>query len=270
MSEEQRGSRGPAKDNQGLMKDTIRQLKDDGVQFGLNSLLEPVVFMPDDPFQKYWPADSQRFMVHLSAVFYDQSGGRFLKPSDRELLRDLLLQECYTGQRQLTEVEAEETERVPVVQAILAFFNRKEEFEGMTADLLKELWKDDIQRQLTKCGDFPLMTNIFSRQLKRLSPILRGYGIEVVIHHEEDGSHSKLTRSGGFQREPDASPAESSGSSSGGSQGEARGTGAPDDTDARNGSCDSCHPYRPDSQQPQGKQIKLVPVFTKCEDRRSL
>lgn len=192
------------------LRRVIEDLKNSGVQFFVNTLTEPVVFLPDSPFQQYWKADDDRVRSHLSAAYHDLSKGDYLKHGERDMVLDLLKAECYKGGRRLTEIEGPQTENDPIVQALIVFASETESFDGMTSLLLDKLREHSVQNRIQSDQDFPILTNIFSRRLNRLVPALRGLGIEVTIWHEEDGSHTKLQRLPNFRREPDASTRQSS------------------------------------------------------------
>jgi len=200
---------------------TIEQLKKDGLEFYLNSRLEPTVRIPNDAFQKEWPVDSQRVQDLLVAVHYDISEGGILRSLERDFLLAQLREECRNGGRRFSEFEGVETDRDAIVQAVLCHINKNQMFEGRTVDLLQRLRKIQVEGAITFTEEIPVFTNIFSRRLSRLIPVLKGYGIEVTLDHEEDGSHCTLKRLPEFKVEPqlgqprtDGSPAESSGQSS--------------------------------------------------------
>jgi hypothetical protein len=215
-----------------------QQLKEDGVEFFVNSQLEPTVRIPTDGFQTEWPADSLRFQDHLVSVYYEISNGEILKASERDFLMAQIREECRKGGRRLTEPEATETENDVIVQATLALMNRVSEFSTPTVQLLDYLQKIQKEGCLATSEGIPIFTNIFSRKLSRLIPVLRGYGVEVVMEHKESGSHCTLKRMPSFQIEPKLQEAIADGSrntSSGKSSAATTGTGtdlpSPDDTD---------------------------------------
>ncbi|MEZ6142073.1 MAG: hypothetical protein R3B84_16025 [Zavarzinella sp.] len=189
----------------------IANLKELKLEFYVNTKNEPVVFLPDSPFEKYWPAVHDRVASYICTVYYDLSEGGHIKPSDFTALLYLLKEECYKGGRRLTEIESPEAEKEPIIQALLCYLNRYDSFEGMTATLLNKLSEQEIARKITGFENFPVLTNIFSRRLNRLKPVLRGLGIEADIWHEEDGSHCKVKRMSDFRVESDAFTRQSSG-----------------------------------------------------------
>jgi hypothetical protein len=87
---------------------TIEQLKKDGLEFYLNSRLEPTVRIPNDAFQKEWPVDSQRVQDLLVAVHYDISEGGILRSLERDFLLAQLREECRNGGRRFSEFEGAE------------------------------------------------------------------------------------------------------------------------------------------------------------------
>lgn len=186
------------------LQDVIAEVVRVGVQFFVNTKNEPVVFLPDNPFQQYWQAGHDRVESYLAAVYHDLSNGGYLKPAEQAAVICLLKDACYKGGRRFTELESPEAEKEPIIQALLYFINGVESFDGMTATLLSKLNEREIMRNVRGIEDFPILTNIFSRRLNRLTPVLRGLGIEVSIWHEEDGSHCKLKRLPNFAKEADA------------------------------------------------------------------
>lgn len=180
----------------------FQQLQEDQLEFFLNTQLEPTVLIPNDGFQTEWPVDSQRFRDLLTSMHYEISQGEILKTVDREFLTAQIREECRKGGRRLTEPEAAETEQDVIVQAILSLMNRESRFSVQTAQLVKTLKKIQRDGGLSSTEEIPIFTNIFSRKLSRLIPVLRGYGIEVTLEHKESGSHCLLTRTESFQKEP--------------------------------------------------------------------
>jgi len=213
------------------LQDVIAEVVRVGVQFFVNTKNEPVVFLPDTPFQQYWPGDHDRVESYLAAVYYDLSGGGYIKPAELVAVIALLKDACYKGGRRLTELESPEVEREPIIQALLCFMNGVESFDGMTATLLGKLNEPDVRRKIRGIEDFPILTNIFSRRLNRLTPAIRGFGIEVSIWHEEDGSHCKLKRLPNFVKEADALTRQASGSPSGATRKQGRDFTTADDAD---------------------------------------
>jgi hypothetical protein len=81
----------------------------------------------------------------------------------------------------------------------------------MTATLLTKLNEPNVIRHVKGVEELPALVNIFSRRLNRLTPALRGLGIEVSIWHKEDGSYCSLKRLGHFVKEADALTRQASG-----------------------------------------------------------
>ncbi|MFN4259534.1 MAG: hypothetical protein ACK4RK_09560 [Gemmataceae bacterium] len=192
------------------LQEVIAEVVRVGVHFLVNTKNEPVVFLPDTPFQQYWPAGHDRVESYLAAIYHDLSHGGYLKSAEQAAVVALLKDACYKGGRRFTELESPEAEKEPIIQALLYFVNNVESFDGMTATLLSKLNEPDIMRKVRGIEDFPILTNIFSRRLNRLTPVLRGLGIEVSIWHEEDGSHCTLKRLPNFVKETDALTRQSS------------------------------------------------------------
>ena len=203
----------------------IEQLRQDGMQFGVNTLNVPTVLIPEDQFQTNWPADSQRVTDLLYAVYYELND-EILPAVERDFILTQIREECRDGGRWFGETEAEQTERNVIVQAIMCHMNERAAYDGLTAGLLGLLRALQETNKIAQHEEIPAFTNIFSRRLRRLIPVLKGYGVEASLRHEEDGSYCSLKRLPGFQREPDsattlAKPADdasrqSSGQSSGG------------------------------------------------------
>ncbi len=177
-----------------------KQLQEDKVEFFLNTQLEPTVLIPNDAFQTEWPVDSQRFQDLLVSMFFEIAKG-ILKSTDRDFLMVQIREECRKGGRRLTESEATETDEDVIVQAILALMNRESEFSNQTVILVKNLQEIQKEGRLSSSEGIPIFTNIFSRKLTRLIPVLRGYGVEVVMEHKGNGSHCTLKRMEAFQKE---------------------------------------------------------------------
>ena len=216
------------------------QLQVDKVEFFLNTQLEPTVRIPSDGFQTEWPVDSLRFQDLLVSMFYEISKGGILKSTDRDFLMAQIREECRKGGRELTEPEAEKTDEDVIVQTVVALMNRKSKFSDQTGVLCKELKEIQTANSLSHSEAIPTFTNIFSRKLNRLIPVLRGYGVEVVMEHKESGSHCTLTRMESFQKEPlpeevvpDGSPDESSGEPSVATPKAGAGLPLPDDADGK-------------------------------------
>lgn len=190
--------------------DIYTQLQEDKVEFFLNTHLEPTVLIPSDGFQTEWPVDSQRFQDLLISVFYEISNGGILKASERDFLMAQIREECRKGGRRLTEPEAVETDEDLIVQAILLLANSMPKnatgpvFNDRTVVLLQRLQGLQRDGSIPCSQEIPTFTNIFSRRLARLVPVLLGYGVQIELSHSEDGSRCKLTRLETFQFEPSA------------------------------------------------------------------
>ena len=183
-------------------KEIFTQLQDDGVEFFMNSQSEPNVFIPTDGFRKTWPADSQRVGDLLMSMHYERNAGAILRSPERDFMMGQIREECRRGGRRLTEIEARETDKDVIVQAILALLNNQPKFSGLMVVLVKLLRKIQADAKISFSEEIPIFTNIFSRKLNRLIPVLRGYGVVVEVEHRESGSHCTLTRLESFQREP--------------------------------------------------------------------
>ena len=190
--------------------DIYTQLQEDKVEFFVNTHLEPTVLIPSDGFQTEWPVDSQRFQDLLVSVFYEISNGGILKSNERDFLLAQIREECRKGGRRLTEPEAVETDEDVIVQAILLLANSMSKnatapvFNDRTVVLLQRLQGFQRDGTIPCFQEIPIFTNIFSRRLTRLIPVLLGYGVQIDLSHAEDGSRCKLTRLETFKFEPSA------------------------------------------------------------------
>lgn len=190
--------------------DIYTQLQEDKVEFFLNTHLEPTVLIPSDGFQTEWPVDSQRFQDLLVSVFYEISNGGILKSNERDFLLAQIREECRKGGRRLTEPEAVETDEDVIVQAILLLANSMPKnatapvFNDRTVVLLQRFQGFQRDGSIPCFQEIPIFTNIFSRRLTRLVPVLLGYGVQIDLSHAEDGSRCKLTRLETFKFEPSA------------------------------------------------------------------
>lgn len=189
----------------GQLTDVIQRLVGDGVEFFLDSHLEPTLHVPDDEFQQDWPVDSQRTQDLLTTVYYEISKGGMLKASERAFLLSQIREECRKGGRRFAESEATGTDRDVVVQGVLCLMNERSSFDDRTAVLLRELRRIQREQRISMSEEVPVFTNIFTRRLRRLIPTLQGYGILVTFRHQEDGSYCQLQRLPTFRYEPEAS-----------------------------------------------------------------
>ncbi|MGQ9563161.1 MAG: hypothetical protein ACUVTH_06465, partial [Thermogutta sp.] len=176
----------------------------DGVEFFLDSHLEPTLHVPDDAFQQDWPVDSQRTQDLLTTVYYETSKGGMLKASEREFLMSQIREECRKGGRRFAETEAPGTDRDVFVQGLLYLMNGRQSFDDRTAVLLRELRRIQREQKISTAEEISVFTNIFSRRLGRLIPTLRGYGILLSFRHQEDGSYCQLQRLPTFRYGPEA------------------------------------------------------------------
>ncbi len=198
-----------------FINEMMQLMKDDNLEFFVNSQDEPTVHVPDDGFQQDWPADSARVRDWIVLNFYETSGGQQISTTTEALLLAHIREECRKGGRRLSEAEAAETDQDIVVQAMICLINKQEKFQGLTYLLLQRLIDFEKTGALTKSEDLPRFVNIFSRRLRRQIPALRGYGIDVIIEHREEGSFCKVSRLENFVVEPDDDRKESSGEPSG-------------------------------------------------------
>ena len=183
------------------LTEVFSQMREDGCEFFLSLKLKPTVEIPDDGFQQEWPADSQRIQDLVISMFYGMTGDR-ITTSERDFLMALLREECRKGGRRCIEAESQETDKDVIVQAVLYHMNKNGSFTGRTVDLVKALREAQKSGQISEAESIPVFTNIFSRRLRRLVPVLKGYGVVVTMEHKEEGSHCTLKRLDSFQREP--------------------------------------------------------------------
>ena len=197
------------------LEEMKKQLLADGVEFFVNSVLEPTVHIPTDGYQKDWPVDSQRVHDLLNMTFYELNDGHFLKSTSREMMLSIMREECRDGVRRLSENESARSENNPIVQGILYLMNKKPTLDVLTSVLGQDLRDLQDGDKISPRPPIPVFTNIFSRQLNRLVPVFKGMGIDVTVRHEVDGSHCKLERLPAFQKEPsdDSAPSSSDQSS---------------------------------------------------------
>lgn len=199
----------------------FKQLQEDQVKFYLSTQLEPMASIPSDGFRTEWPVDGQRFQDLLISMFYERTG-EILKSIERDFMMAQFREECRKGARQLTEEEATETDQDIIVQAVLFLINSsikprasgdtagsvdmpvQPAFDDRTVVLLQKLRSFQRDGSIPCYQEIPIFTNIFSRKLTRLVPVLRGYGVQVDLSHAEDGSRCKLTRLDTFKFEPNA------------------------------------------------------------------
>jgi hypothetical protein len=134
-------------------------------------------------------------------MYIEITNGGILKSIERDFLLAQIREECRRGGRRLTEVESKETDDDVIVQGIMALMNEQAKFSGRTVSLLKQLRAIQSNGNISFAEEIPIFTNIFSRKLNRLIPVLRGYGIDVEMEHKEDGSHCSLTRLDSFKKE---------------------------------------------------------------------
>jgi hypothetical protein len=240
--------------------EVFSQMREDGCEFFLSSQLCPNVKIPDDGFQQEWPADSQRIQDLVISLYYEMTGDR-ITTSERDFLMALLREECRKGGRRYTEAESQETDKDVIVQAVLYHMNENGSFAGRTVDLVKALCEAQKSGQISKVESIPEFTNIFSRRLRRLVPVLRGYGVAVTMEHKEEGSHCSLEQLDSFQKEPlaDDIQAKASGSSSGVTTRKGKDLPPTDDADGENR-------VDPPSSRKQAAASKESPVTETCQE----
>jgi DNA polymerase I-like protein with 3'-5' exonuclease and polymerase domains len=96
--------------------------------------------------------------------------------------------EAYADSRR--EINERALEADPVAVAVVKLMANKEEWVGTTAKLLKDL-KYLVEEDVRRYKTWPKQPQHLSRHLKRLAPVLRGEGIEVVDLPRESGERKK-------------------------------------------------------------------------------
>jgi hypothetical protein len=182
----------------------VKFLSENGYEFAMNADSKPIAVNLQDEY--FHLVDSQEFEDLLNLSWYDFFTGQFLQPNDLKLLMSLIREDCRKGGKYLTEVEIEENQEHPIVQLVLEFMCDAVSFDGTTARLRHEL--QSYAKRLNIYGDETIspFTTIFSRQLRRLIPVLAECGIDVVMKRTEKGSHTILRRNAKFQLEASYPP----------------------------------------------------------------
>lgn len=178
----------------------VREMAKQEVEFFLNSANEPTVRMPTDPFQQEWPADSQRVIDHMQLLYHEVEKSL---PSRAHLNLSMMMlrEECRNGGRRLSQAEEAEKDNDPILQTLHEFTSSKCSYHGRTSILLSALRDIHFSRNDHIGTVFTPFIHVFSRKLRRLIPTLRGFGIEVSISHQEDGSYCTVKRLPDFQVE---------------------------------------------------------------------
>lgn len=185
------------------VSDYVLKAMEKKVEFFLNSKLEPMLRIHEDRHRQEWHVESRRVLDLLTVIFYEVTLGDLLKKREKELFLAQIREKCRQGEMRFTQSEAEEAEENPIVLAVLQFMNGREQFEGRTVELLEMLRETPCANNKSKRDEISEFTNIFGKRLKRLIPVLAGYGVEVSLEHRESGSHCTLIRSESFEAEPE-------------------------------------------------------------------
>src|SRR5688572_20715991 len=85
-----------------LSKVVVR-LREEGVDFFLNTTLEPIVSSREDYFQQFWPSNSER-VKDLVLVTYYEVNGRLMSRAELMQLMAMLREECRIGGRRATDI----------------------------------------------------------------------------------------------------------------------------------------------------------------------
>jgi len=180
----------------------IDRMRQDGWEFYLNSQLQPTVSIPGDAFQKEWPVDSQRVQDSIVSLYYEASNGDIIRSAERDFLMSQMREDCRKGGQKYAEFEGKDTEQDVIIQGVAYLMNQHKTYEAMTAEIVKELRSVQTAGGISSHEPIPVFTNIFSRRLARLIPVLKGYGIGVTLDHREAGSYCTLSRLESFKPEP--------------------------------------------------------------------
>ncbi len=179
----------------------VKHFRDEGCGFFVSPQLVPTIRLPDENHQSDWEVDSQRVRDRLVSTWIEKKK-QVPTRSVQDLTLRMLREECRKEGRQHSEAESVQAEQDPIVRTLLALMNSAEHYEERTSELNTKL--RELELEHGEGGSITPFTSIFSRQLNRLVPVLRGYGVGVAIDHREDGSHVTVTRLGSFKLEPDA------------------------------------------------------------------
>lgn len=172
----------------------VSRLRSEGVEFALNSELIPIARIKDDGFRTEWEIDSQRFMDYLVATCMFDPDTKVWNAYDMRVLTSLLREDCRRGGRSVTEVEVTRIESDPIVQAILSLMDEQPEFEDLTSELLSSLKSIEGRYGFFSSKTITGFVSAFGCQLRRLIPVLAGYGVAISFEHRESGSWVKVRR----------------------------------------------------------------------------
>ena len=209
-----------------------RVCQSEGLEPFCDDLETPLAILPDDA-HRAWKLASERVRVWIHERFFSQTN-RFLSPSDLSAVIRLLQGEAWRAPRRSLQENPvwQEIEASPVGQAIAIYGNIRGNFQGRTATFLNALLRTDIQSRIApRSQHFPRITQVFSRRLSALIPLLRVIGLELVIEHREDGSHCTLTVQPHFDRDADGISVSPSGFAAAGHPSAARISASNDGTD---------------------------------------
>ncbi len=178
----------------------VNEMRNQEHEFFLNSENEPTVRVPTDAFQQEWPVDSQR-ITDLMQLLYHELMAKLPSRQELTLASAMLREECRNGGRRLSQAEVAERDGDPIVQALHEFTSSNGNYHGRTAvllSMLRELHGNRCEQMGPVISPF---IHVFSRKLRRLIPTLRGYGIDVAIVHQEDGSYCTTKKLANFELE---------------------------------------------------------------------
>lgn len=195
--------------------DAFESMKKD-CEFFLNSEGEPTIRIPDDNGQSEWRADDPRVRDYLTKEFLDinqehadkwgqKDPQAMLKSNEIDFILALIREECRSGGIKYSPVEEERIEADAIFQGCVMLVNELQDLDIRSCHLAAGIKNLRDQGHISG-NNLPVLTNLFTRRLRRLAPALAAAGIEVVIEHKEDGSHTKLKTLPNFVQDANAIP----------------------------------------------------------------
>lgn len=174
-----------------------------------DELRTPSVVIPDDPIERVWTIQSDRVKSWIAEKFFANTDRMIADRDINQVLR-VLEGRAWKTPRRVPKDEAtwDVIERNPVALSLIIYANQYGDFDGLTRQLYKSVSHPIIQNKLMALANkFPVNTQVFSRRLKDVIPLLKTIGLEIALRHEEIGSHCtmKMVRPT-FTQEPDAIP----------------------------------------------------------------
>jgi hypothetical protein len=149
----------------------VEQFSEEKLEFFLDTELIPTVKIPGDNFQQDWAVDSLRFNDFIVTRAFELYGA-IPKSSEMDFLLSLFREECRVGGRRVSQEQEATIDKDVIVQGVVCVMNEKSEFNDKTAVLLTDLITKQAEGKFSKQETLPPFTNIFSRKLNRLIPVL--------------------------------------------------------------------------------------------------